>query len=64
MSEPIVIHAELGTEAFWVLHVDPVAREHGLENPTQLRRVDAYDHVLEHPDDGHLVLIVRTDREA
>jgi len=67
VSEPVIIHAtsaELNTELFWVLHVDPVAREHGLEPPGTLRRVDQHDHVLEHPDDGYLVLIVRTDREA
>lgn len=66
MSDPVIIHAanaELATELFWVLHVDPVARGHGIEKPTQLRRTNETDHVLEHPDDGHLVLIVRTSRE-
>lgn len=67
MTDPVIIHcttAELATELFWVLHVDPVARGHGLETPTELRRTGLTDHVLEHPDDGHLVLIVRTDGEA
>ena len=67
MSDPVIIHcttAELNTELFWVLHVDPVAREHGLEKPAELRRVGETDHVLDHPDDGHLVLIVRTDEGA
>lgn len=63
MTEPVIIHAteaELTNELFWVLHIDPVARENGIEKPAQLRRVDLTDHVLEHPDDGRLVLIVRT----
>ena len=67
MTQPVIIHtteAELVTELFWVLHIDPVALEHGIERPTQLRRVDLTDHVLEHPDDGRLLLIVRTDMEG
>lgn len=67
MNEPVIIHAteaELVTELFWVLHIDPIAREHGIEKPAQLRRVDLTDHVLEHPDDSHLVLIVRTSGEV
>lgn len=65
MSEPAVIHAssaELNTELFWALHIDPVAREHGMGPPTQLRNVDTDVHQLHHPD-GRLLLIVRTDRE-
>lgn len=65
MSEPTVIHAtraELATELFWTLHIDPVAREHGMEPPTEMRNIDIDVHQLHHPD-GRLLLIVRTDRE-
>lgn len=65
MSEPITIHAtkaELASELFWALHVDPVAREHGMEPPTQMRHVETGVHQLHHPD-GRLLLIVRTDRD-
>jgi hypothetical protein len=65
VSEPIVIHAtraELGTELFWTLHVDPVARQHGMERPTELDARDPGRHLLKHPD-GRLLLIVFTERE-
>ncbi|MFC7276241.1 hypothetical protein ACFQS1_19790 [Paractinoplanes rhizophilus] len=63
---PQVIHAspaDLASELFWTLHIDPVAREYGIECPTALRRVLPDDHVLERPN-GELVLIVRVDREC
>lgn len=65
VSEPTTIHAsraELHTELFWALHIDPVAREHGMEPPTQMLQADLDVHQLHHPD-GRLLLIVRTDRE-
>jgi hypothetical protein len=65
IDEPAAIHAtrtELGTESFWALHIDPVARQHGMEQPTQLDARDHGRHLLKHPD-GRLLLIVITDRE-
>lgn len=65
MTEPVVIHAtsaELATELFWALHIDPVAREHGMDQPTTLDARDPGRHLLKHPD-GRLLLIVITDRE-
>jgi hypothetical protein len=63
IDEPAVIHAtraELATELFWTLHIDPVAREHGMEQPTTLDARDPGRHLLTHPD-GRLLLIVITD---
>lgn len=65
LTEPAVIHAtlaELHTELFWSLHIDPVAREHGMEQPMELDGHDPGRHLLKHPD-GRLLLIVFTDRE-
>jgi hypothetical protein len=65
-DEPAVIHAtsaELNTELFWALHIDPVAREHGMQQPTELDARDPGRHLLRHPD-GRLLLIVITDREG
>jgi hypothetical protein len=67
VTEPVVIHAtsaELATELFWTLHIDPVAREYGLKPPMTLHRADLDSHLFEHPDDGRVLLIVITDREG
>lgn len=56
---------ELGTDRFWIEHIDPIARAHGLPEPVQLT-VDAGDpgsHLLLGPD-GRILAIVRTDRPA
>lgn len=61
------IHAtvdELNTELFWATYIDPVARQHGMEMPTEMH-IDPGDHnrhVLKGPD-GRVLLVVRTDRE-
>lgn len=63
MTEPAVLHAtlaELHTELFWSLHIDPVARAHGMDPPTELDARDPGRHLLKHPD-GRLLLIVITD---
>jgi len=65
VNEPAVIHAsraELDTELFWTLHIDPVAREHGMPPPMELDGRDPGRHLLKHPD-GRLLLIVITDLE-
>ncbi len=66
VTEPAVIHctpAELQTELFWSLHIDPVAREHGMSPPAELDARDPGRHLLRDPD-GQLLLIVMTDRGA
>jgi hypothetical protein len=66
MDEPAVIHAtraELGTKLFWALHIDPVARQYGMDPPEQIANGwpdDPDTHMLKHPD-GRLLLIIRTD---
>lgn len=65
IDEPAVVHAtmsELSSELFWALHIDPVARAHGMQQPMQLDARDPGRHLLKHPD-GRVLLIVFTDRQ-
>jgi DNA-binding CsgD family transcriptional regulator len=58
-----VTAAEFATERFWAEHVDPVAREHGIEaRGLNLDPGDPAQYLLK-DDDGRLLLVVRTDRE-
>ena len=56
---------ELRTERFWCEQIDPVAKAHGMEPPTELHKDpgDPDSHLLKGPD-GTLHLVVRTDAEA
>jgi len=68
MSDIPVIHttkAELATDRFWIEHLEPITRAHGVPAPTELHRDPGDDavHLLRHSD-GRLLAVVRTDRPA
>jgi hypothetical protein len=67
MSTP-VIHVtphDFGTERMWLEHLDPIARQHGIDQPKALH-VDQGDPAAHHliGPDGVILATVRTDRPA
>lgn len=55
--------AELHTELYWAVNIQPVAEQHGFD-ATQLEMDpgDRHQHLLKSPVLGEVVLVVRTDR--